>query len=131
MLAHSEVVSSIVHTNSFICKQLNCLGDCYSTLSFLHMVKWLQVLLCNINNSIFIQKYGFKHSYQTQMILFSIKQLFAYSHNWIQVLLSHHHYFVVPSAQISLTLSRHPSLSFIASVRSPGLHPVSSQSCCM
>ena len=33
--------------------------------------------------------------------------------------------------RISLTLSRHSSLSFIASGRSTGLHPVSSQSCCM
>ena len=39
-----------------------------------------------------------------------------------------HH--VVPSAWISLTLSHHPSLSFIASGRSSGLHPVSTQSCC-
>ena len=31
---------------------------------------------------------------------------------------------------ISLNLSRHFSLSFIAAGRSPGLHPVSSQSCC-
>ena len=40
----------------------------------------------------------------------------------------HHHYLVVPPARISLILSRHSSLSFIASGRSPGLHPVSSQS---
>ena len=44
---------------------------------------------------------------------------------------NHHHHLVMPSAQISLTLSRHSSLSFIASGRSSGLHPVSSQSCCM
>ena len=43
----------------------------------------------------------------------------------------HHHHHVVPLAQISLTLSRHFSLSFIASGRSSGLHPVSSHSCCM
>ena len=43
---------------------------------------------------------------------------------------SHHHH-VVPPAQISLTLSRQVSLSFIASGRSSGLHPVSSHSCCM
>ena len=43
----------------------------------------------------------------------------------------HHHHHVVPPARISLTLSRHFSLSFIASGRSSGLHPVSSQSCCM
>ena len=34
-------------------------------------------------------------------------------------------------AQISLTLSRHFSLLFIASARSSGLHPISSHSCCM
>ena len=33
--------------------------------------------------------------------------------------------------RISLTLSRHSSLSFIASGRTSGLHPVSSRSCCM
>ena len=44
---------------------------------------------------------------------------------------SHHHHHVVPLAQISLTLSRHFSLSFITSGRSSGLHPVSSHSCCM
>ena len=43
----------------------------------------------------------------------------------------HHHYHVVPLARISLTLSRHFSLSFIASDRSSGLHPVSSHSCWM
>ena len=43
----------------------------------------------------------------------------------------HHHHHVVPQAWISLTLSRHFSLSFIASGRSSGLHPISSHSCCM
>ena len=43
----------------------------------------------------------------------------------------HHHHHVVPLARISLTLSRHFSLSFIASGRSSGLHPVSSYSCWM
>ena len=42
-----------------------------------------------------------------------------------------HHHHVVPLARISLTLSRHFSLSFIASGRSSGLHSVSSQSCWM
>ena len=37
----------------------------------------------------------------------------------------------MPLARISLTLSRHFSLSLIASGRSSGLHPVSSHSCCM
>ena len=43
----------------------------------------------------------------------------------------HHHHHVVPQARISPTLSRHISISFIASGRSSGLHPVSSHSCCM
>ena len=42
----------------------------------------------------------------------------------------YHHYVVAP-ARISLILSCHFSLLFIASGRSSGLHPVSSQSCCM
>ena len=42
-----------------------------------------------------------------------------------------HHHHVVLVARISLTLSRHFSLSFIASGRSPGQHPVSSHSCWM
>ena len=44
---------------------------------------------------------------------------------------NHHHHHVAPPARISLTLSRHFSLSFIASGRSSELHPVSSHSCCM
>ena len=43
----------------------------------------------------------------------------------------HHHHHVVPLARISLTLSRYFSLSYIASGRYSGLHPVSSHSCCM
>ena len=42
-----------------------------------------------------------------------------------------HHHLARLSAQISLTLSPHPSLSFVASGRSSGLHPVSTQSCYM
>ena len=48
-----------------------------------------------------------------------------------QSVVFHHHHHVVPLARISLTLSRHFSLSFIASGRSSRLHPVSSHSCCM
>ena len=41
----------------------------------------------------------------------------------------HHHHHIVPPARISLTLSRHFSLTFIAPGRSSGLYPVSSQIC--
>ena len=43
----------------------------------------------------------------------------------------YHHHHVLPQARMSLTLSRHFSLSFIASGKSSGLHPVFSHSCCM
>ena len=43
----------------------------------------------------------------------------------------HHHHHVVLVARISLTLSHHFSLSFIASGRSSEQHPVSSHSCWM
>ena len=41
----------------------------------------------------------------------------------------HHHHHIVLAARISLTLSRHSSLSFIALGRSSGQQPVSSHSC--
>ena len=46
-------------------------------------------------------------------------------------LLTCHHPHVVPLARISMTLSCHFSLSFIASGRSSGLHSISSHSCWM
>ena len=45
--------------------------------------------------------------------------------------IQNHHHHVLPLARISLTRSRHFSLSFIASSRSSRLHPESSHSCCM
>ena len=43
----------------------------------------------------------------------------------------HHHHHIALVARISLTLSRHSSLSFIPLGRSSGQHPVSSHSCWM
>ena len=43
----------------------------------------------------------------------------------------HHHHHIALVARISLTLSRHSSLSFTALGRSSGQHPVSSHSCWM
>ena len=51
---------------------------------------------------------------------------------WPEMLESdHHHHHIALVARISLTLSRHSSLSFIALGRSSGQHPVSSHSCWM
>ena len=58
-----------------------------------------------------------------QLVYFTASLYWA---GWVR---DHHHHH--PLARISLTLSRHFSLSFIASGRSLGLHPVSSHSCCM
>ena len=55
----------------------------------------------------------------------------TYMHSCTYICAHYHHHRVVPLAPISLTLSRHFSLSFIASGRSSELHPVSSHSCCM
>ena len=43
----------------------------------------------------------------------------------------HHHHHIALVARISLILSRHSSLSFIALGRSSGQHPVSTHSCWM
>ena len=58
------------------------------------------------------------------------KYLYIYIYIYHHVVYIYHHD-VVLLARISLTLSRQFSLSFIASGRSSGLHPVSSQNCCM
>ena len=56
---------------------------------------------------------------------------FKYCINFVLWVKYHHHHHDVLLAWISLTLSRYFSLSFIASGRSSGLHPVSSHSCCI
>ena len=53
----------------------------------------------------------------------------TYIYIYIYIYIYHHH--VVSLARIFLTLSHHFPLSFIASGRSSGLHPVSSHSCCI
>ena len=59
--------------------------------------------------------------------------LFAFSNELIEkdILHHHHHHHIVLAARISLTLSRHSSLSFIALGRSSAQQPVSSHSCWM
>ena len=63
-------------------------------------------------------------SFEAEIIEFGLSSHEMYSNH-------HHHHHVVLVARISLTLSRHFSLSFIASGRSSGQHPVSSHSCWM
>ena len=56
---------------------------------------------------------------------------YIYIYIYIYIYHHHHHHHIMPPARISLTLSGHFPLSFIAFGRSSGLHPVSSHSCCM
>ena len=58
-------------------------------------------------------------------------KLNLYAVTTVYIFIYHLHHHVVPQAWISLALSCNFSLSFIAFGRSSGLHPVSSQSCCM
>ena len=76
---------------------------------------------------------GFMTSYKRQLSARLFARWLSFIRPDASLLLNiyHHHYHVVPHARISLTLTYHFSLSFIASGRSSGLHPVSSHSCWM
>ena len=64
-----------------------------------------------------------KMDFKLNLPNFSLSTVLVYHH--------HHHNHIVLAARISLTLSRHSSLSFIALGRSSGQQPVSSHSCWM
>ena len=57
--------------------------------------------------------------------------IFCFPTLYIYIYIYHHHHHIALVARISLTISRHSSLSFIALGRSSGQHPVSSHSCWM
>ena len=84
-----------------------------------------QITTVNLDDSLtyWLKIHCYPQRLNTRTILFLCFQIYHHHH--------HHHHHVTPLARISLTLSRHPSLSFIASDRSSGLHPVSAQSCRM
>ena len=62
------------------------------------------------------------------LILWHINHCWLFNANPV---FTYHHHHIVLAARISLTLSRHSSLSFIALGRSSGQQPVSSHSCWM
>ena len=63
------------------------------------------------------------------LALNNVQWLICHKTNQIKLNIFDHHF--VPLARVSLTLSRHFSLSFITSGRSSGLHSVSTHICCM
>ena len=76
-----------------------------------------------LRDKVYVLKITFTHAFP--LLFYQKCQSFHHHHH------HHHHHHVVPPARISLTLSRHFSISFITSGRSSGLHPISSHSCCM
>ena len=75
-----------------------------------------------------------KHSFDSgtmNCVIVSSKYIDSISVLYLSCFICYHHHHDVRLARISLTLSLHVSLSFIAFGRSSGLHPVSSHSCCM
>ena len=81
-------------------------------------------------------KTRYRRKISTRSCFFNKSLVFS-KHKYTRILIIscwtwfHHHHHVVLVARISLTLSRHFSLSFITSGRSYGQHPVSSHSCWM
>ena len=69
--------------------------------------------------------------YMTKSLRFFLDKIRFYLILRVKKIQFHHHHHVMLQAQTSLTLCRHFSLSFIASCRSSGPHPVSSHSCWM
>ena len=65
----------------------------------------------------FIERPTYKRKHMNR-IAFKIKFTVDLKINRYNKMSSSHHHLVVPSARISLTFSRHPSLSLIASSRS-------------
>ena len=67
---------------------------------------------------------GYIYTYTIYIYIYKfIVQIYMHKH------VQYHHHHIALVARISLTLSRHSSLSFIALGRSSGQHPVSSHSC--
>ena len=102
------------------------------TLNFLYFMSW-NIFITGQNALVNIDKYD-----QNFLFHLCIFFLFLYFTTYLTDHFSfisdsntYYHHHVMPPAQISLTLYRHFSLSFIASGRSSGLHPVSSHSWCM
>ena len=91
---------------------------------YIYIVIYRQTVSLYHNSSVWLYIYIYIYTERERDVLFC----WSIRTEWDRY---HHHDDVVPLARISLTLSRHFSLSFIASGRSSGQHPVSSHSCWM
>ena len=91
--------------------------------------KFPNPILCQCN-SVHIWMLPWQYIYVSIYLLNSLPY-FVSLYIYIFIYHHYHHHHDVLVARISLTLSRHFSLSFIASGSSSGQHPVSSHSCWM
>ena len=82
------------------------------------------------NTYIYIYMYAYICIY-TYIYTYIYIYRYIYIHTQTHIYIYHHHHHIALVARISLTLSRHSTLSFIALGRSSGQHPVSSHSCWM
>ena len=96
----------------------------FSTLLYFWKENDLLNLVSKIHMQIMMKNTKFFKNNFFQWLQVNLKYIYIH-------LYMYHHHHVVPLARMSLTLSRHFSLSFIAFGRSSELHPVSSHSCCM
>ena len=75
------------------------------------------------------------HMSLNKIYIYIYKYIYIYIYmsinKYIYIYIYHQHHHVTLVARVSLTLSRHSSLSFIALGRSSGQHPVSSHNCWM
>ena len=99
-----------------------------------HLTRW------SINNEIVLNPFSvlvihfstyFYHFVRSTKICHFHKHTHTHTHTHIYIYIYIYHQHIALVARISLTLSRHSSLSFIALGRSLGQHPVSSHSCWM
>ena len=94
------------------------------------LLNLLNFLLTQLNTSLAAPKANqiFHAANKKKFHCCVVKKKFRYS---FVLPKKYHHHHIALVARISLTLSRHSSLSFIALDRSSGQHPVSSHSCWM
>ena len=119
-------------TKSFFCwlHQVRLLSFLY----FFHiMEQYVHILSTGTHLCILVDTSCMPIMYVLNVTICLNELVFASTYSVLKFSVSrgYHHHHVVLLARISLTLSRHFFLSFIASGRSSGLHPVSSHSCCM
>ena len=114
LFIHTFICVQNMHAHTYVCSQSYIFT--YDMYIYLY-TQYIYIFMLIHNIYIYIYIYMNIHN--------------TYIYIYIYIYIYHYHNHVVLVAQISLTLSRHFFLSFTASSRSSGQHPVSSHSCWM